>query len=119
GHRFAQEGFKNNVFQLVNNLYYDTDWAKYTFGVDVMSTQSNSRYGSEVNGRYHFVGLDNFENITPYRYYRELPLKDDITEKGNFMNFGLYGQLCKNIADGLEMTAGLRMDYATYPKATF
>lgn len=119
GHRFAQEGFKNNVFQLVNNLYYDTDWAKYTFGVDVMSTQSNSRYGSEVNGRFHFVGLDNFENMTPYRYYREVPLKDDITVKGNIMNFGLYGQLRKNIADGLEMTAGLRMDYATYPKATF
>ena len=119
GHRFAQEGFKNNVIQLVDNLYYDTDWAKYTFGVDLMATHSNSRYGSEVNGRFHFTGLDNFENGTAYRYYREVPLKDDIAVKGTIMNIGLYGQLRKNIATNLEMTAGLRMDYAAYPKATF
>ncbi|PRD52104.1 TonB-dependent receptor [Sphingobacterium gobiense] len=119
GHRFAQESFKNNVLQLVNNLYFDTDWAKYTFGVDVMSTASNSIYGSEVNGRFHFVGLDNFENMKPYRYYREVPLKDDVAVKGTIMNFGLYAQMRKNIAAGLEMTAGLRMDYAAYPKATF
>ena len=119
GHRFAQEGFKNNVFQVVNNLYYDTDWAKYTFGVDVMATHSESRYGSEVNGRFHFTGLDNFESGNAYRYYREVPLKDDITVKGTIMNFGLYGQMRKNLTPGLEMTAGLRMDYASYPKATF
>ncbi|HLS95571.1 MAG TPA: carboxypeptidase regulatory-like domain-containing protein [Sphingobacterium sp.] len=119
GHRFAQEGFKNNVFQLVNNLYYDTNWAKYTFGIDVMATHSQSRYGSEVNGRFHFTGLDNFENMTPYRYYREVPLKDDVTVKGTIANVGLYGQLRKNLAAGFEMTAGLRMDYASYPKATF
>lgn len=119
GHRFAQEGFKNNVFQLVNNLYYDTDWAKYTFGLDVMATHSNSRYGSEVNGRFHFTGLDDFENLMPYRYYREVPLKDDISVKGTIYNFGLYGQLRKNLASNFEMTAGLRMDYASYPKATF
>jgi len=119
GHRFAQEGFKNNVFQIVNNLYYDTDWAKYTFGADVMATSSNSRYGSEVNGRFHFTGLDNFDNLTPYRYYREVPLKEDISVNGTIMNFGLYGQLRKNLTPSLELTAGLRMDYASYPKATF
>lgn len=119
GHRFAQEGFRNNVFQLMNNLYYDTDWAKYTFGVDVMATKSVSRYGSEVNGRFHFTGLDNFENKTPYRYYREVPLKDDIAVRGTIMNFGLYGQARKMLGSGMEMTAGLRLDYASYPKATF
>ncbi len=119
GHRFAQEGFKNNVFQFVNNLYYDTEWAKYTLGVDFMATHSNSRYGSEVNGRFHFIGLDNFDALTPYRYYREVPLKDDIAVKGTIANIGLYGQMRKNLTPTLEMTAGLRMDYATYPKASF
>ena len=119
GHRFGQEGFKNNVFQVVNNLYFDTNWAKYTFGADLMTTSSKSSYGSEVNGRFHFSGLDNFDNLTPYRYYREVPLKDDISVRGTIANIGLYGQLRKNIAPNLEMTAGLRMDYASYPKATF
>ncbi len=131
GHRFAQEGFRNNVFQLTNNLYYDTDFAKYTFGADVMATRSSSVYGSEVNGRFHFTttaktataaeipALDNFEALRPYRYYREVPLKDDITVKGTIANIGLYGQMKKNLMSGLEMTAGVRMDYASYPKANF
>ncbi|WDF68840.1 carboxypeptidase-like regulatory domain-containing protein [Sphingobacterium oryzagri] len=127
GHRFAQEGFKNNVLQLTNNLFYDTDFAKYTFGVDLMTTSSRSVYGSEVNGRFHFASdqaqgitaLENFDNLRPYRYYREVPLKDDVAVKGTIMNIGLYGQMRKNIAAGLEMTAGLRMDYASYPTANF
>ena len=125
GHRFAQESFKNNVFQLTNNLYYDTDFAKYTFGIDLMATNSKSIYGSEVNGRFHFsnagdiTSLENFNNLKPYRYYREVPLKDDVSVRGTIMNFGLYGQMRKNIAAGLEMTAGIRMDYASYPKATY
>src|SRR5690606_3991265 len=57
--------------------------------------------------------------MTPYRYYREVPLKDDVTVKRTIANVGLYGQLRKNLAAGFEMTAGLRMDYASYPKATF
>lgn len=132
GHRFAQESFKNNVFQLSNNLYYDTDLAKYTFGADLMATNSKSIYGSEVNGRFYFTSviskdpavpsvsaLENFENLNPYRFYREVPLKDDIAVRGTIMNVGLYGQMKTNIAAGLEMTAGLRADYASYPKATF
>lgn len=132
GHRFAQESFKNHVFQFTNNLYYDTDLAKYTFGVDVMATRSTSIYGSEVNGRFHFTSttskdpaipsttaLQNFENLKPYRYYREVPLKDDVAVRGTIMNFGLYGQMKTNLADGLEMTAGLRADYAAYPTANF
>lgn len=54
GHRFAQESFKNNVIQIVDNLYYNTDKIKYTFGVDFMYTKARSVYGSEVNGRFHF-----------------------------------------------------------------
>ena len=53
GHRFAQESFKNNVLQVVDNLYVTTDKIDYTFGVDLMYTHAHSVYGSEVNGRFH------------------------------------------------------------------
>lgn len=119
GHRFAQENFRNNVVQLMNNLYYDTDWAKYVFGVDLMTTSSTSVYGSEVNGRFHFSGLDNLEQGNAYRYYREVPLKDDVAVRGTIANLGLYGQLRKDIGPGMEITAGLRMDYAGYPTAQY
>ena len=123
GHRFAQEGFTNNVLQLVDNLYYNTDKVQYTFGVDLMYTGSRSTYGSEVNGRFHYTvdapnsrtALQQFEDLKPYRYYREVPLMDDWSVKGNILNAGIYGQLKTQLAPGLDVVAGLRLDYAHYP----
>ena len=117
GHRFAQENFKNNVVQVVDNLYYNTNKVKYTFGIDVMNTNSVSRYGSEVNGRFHYISLAAFEANTPYRYYREVPLVPDLAVTGNIQNLGLYAQMQTNLAKGLDLTAGLRYDYAHYPSA--
>lgn len=119
GHRFAQEGFRNNVFQIVDNLYYNTDKIKYTFGADLMYTRSKSIYGSEVNGRFQFQGMTNFDNLTPYRFYREVPLMDDPSVKSSIWNAGVYGQIQTKIATGLDFMAGLRFDYGGYPKAEF
>lgn len=121
GHRFAQEGFQNHVFQLVNNLYYNTDRFQYTFGLDLMYTRASSVYGSEVNGRFHYTvdgsltALDKFERLQPYRYYREVPLVDDLSVTSNILNVGAYGQMSTRLALGLDLTAGLRLDYAHYP----
>lgn len=127
GHRFAQEGFKNNVLQLVDNIYYNTDKVQYTFGLDLMYTRANSVYGSEVNGRFLYTNevvggvaipaLDRFDQLQPYRYIREVPLVDDLAVVGNTLNAGIYGQLTTRLAPGMEMTAGLRLDYALYPSA--
>src|SRR5690606_40191156 len=97
GHRFAQESFKNNVFHLTNNLYYDTDWAKYTFGADLMTTTSKSIYGSEVNGRFHIRDgggaddLTNFKNKVAYRYYRVVSFIYYMSVVGTFWNLAVYG----------------------------
>ncbi|MEJ7587795.1 MAG: hypothetical protein WKI04_09580 [Ferruginibacter sp.] len=117
GHRFAQENFDNHVLQLVNNLYYNTNKVRYTFGIDVMYTRAHSRYGSEVNGRFHYNGLAAFENNQPYRYYREVPLVADPSVVGKTLNTGIYGQLQTKLSKGLELTAGLRLDYAHYPSS--
>lgn len=127
GHRFAQESFRNNVFQIVDNLYYNTDKVKYTFGADLMYTTSKSIYGSEVNGRFYFredgknnpSNLYNFESLKPYRFYREVPLVDDPSVRSNIWNIGVYGQFQTKIAKGLDVMAGLRLDYGGYPKAEF
>ena len=115
GHRFAQEDFTNNVLQVVNNLYYNTNRVKYTFGIDAMNTHSKSKYGSEVNGRFHYISLEAFEANTPYRYYREVPLLPDPSVVGDIQNVGIYAQMQTTLATGLELTAGMRYDYAHYP----
>lgn len=120
GQRFSPEWFKGNVVQLVNNLYYNTNKINYTFGVDLQFNRMHSRYGSEMNGRFYFTGLDNFNNMTPYRYAREINLLDDPSTVVNSLSSGLYGQMETKLAIGLQMMAGLRLDHTKYlNKANF
>ena len=122
GHRFAQEGFENNVFQLVDNLYYNTDKVKYTFGADLMYTHAHSTYGSELNGRFYYnnvggTSLENFDALKPYRYTREVPLIADPSVTQGIFNSALYAQMETTLAKGISMVAGLRADYTYYPSA--
>jgi len=119
GHRFAQEWFRNNVLQLVNNLYYNTNTIRYTFGMDLMYTRARSVYGSEVNGRFHYDGIQNFIDNKPYRFFREVPLLEDNSVVSNIYNLGLYAQMQTRVAKGVDITAGIRADYSIYPSSPF
>ncbi|WP_300597632.1 carboxypeptidase regulatory-like domain-containing protein [Niabella sp.] len=119
GHRFAQEGFKNNVIQLVDNFYWNTDKIKYVFGFDLMGTFAKSIYGSEVNGRFEYNSLTDFFNGKPSLFYREAPINPNQEVKSSIWNIGAYGQLQTRLAKGLDFTGGLRIDYAKYPSAPF
>lgn len=114
GQRYAPEYFFSNVVQATDNLYYNTDKANYTFGADMMYTHLNSRYGSELNGRFYFLGMDAFNNMTPYRYAREIPLVADPSVRQNYLNTALYAQMQTKLAPGLDMMAGIRADYTNY-----
>jgi outer membrane receptor protein involved in Fe transport len=114
GQRYSPEHFYNNVFQLVNNVYLNTNKANFTFGVDVMYSHMNSLYGSEMNGRFYFTGLTNFNNLNPYRYAREVTVVDDPTVKQNLLNSALYAQMKTKLGGGLDMTVGIRADYTNY-----
>ncbi|MBC9798476.1 TonB-dependent receptor plug domain-containing protein, partial [Sinomicrobium weinanense] len=114
GQRYIPESFYNNVFQLVDNLYYSTDKIDYTFGADLMYTHMESVYGSEMNGRFYFTGLDDFENLQPYRYVREVNLMEDPAVTQNIMAFGAYAQMQASLFPGFELMAGIRADYTNY-----
>jgi hypothetical protein len=114
GQRYSPEHFYNHVVQLVDNVYFSTNKANYTFGADVMYSHMNSLYGSEMNGRFYFTGLDNFNNMKPYRYAREVALADDPSIKQNIVASALYAQMQTKLFPGLEMIAGIRADYTTY-----
>lgn len=114
GQRYSPEHFYNHVVQLVDNLYFNTNKANYTFGVDVLYSHMNSLYGSEMNGRFYFTGMDNFNNMKPYRYAREVALADDPSVKQNVVSSALYAQMQTKLFPGFEMIAGLRADYTTY-----
>jgi len=114
GQRYSPEHFYNHVVQVVDNVYFSTNKANYTFGADIQYSHMNSLYGSEMNGRFYFTGLNAFENQTPYRYAREVALADDPAVNQNIINAALYAQIQTNLFKGFEMIAGLRADYTTY-----
>lgn len=114
GQRYSPEWFKGTVVQMVDNFYYNTGKINFTFGLDLMFNRMKSVYGSEMNGRFYFTGLDNFENQTPYRYAREINLLDDPSNVVNSMSTGVYAQMDTKLALGLEMMAGLRLDNTQY-----
>jgi hypothetical protein len=114
GQRYSPEHFYNNVLQLTDNLYYNTDKINFTFGVDIMYSHLNSLYGSEMNGRFYFTGLDNFNNMQPYRYAREIALSEDHSVKQSILNTAVYGQMQTGLAPGLDMLLGIRADYSNY-----
>jgi len=114
GQRYSPEHFYNNVFQVVNNVYYNTNKANYTFGVDLMYSHMNSLYGSEMNGRFYFTGMNKFDSLKPYRYAREVAMQDDPSVKQNILSSALYAQMQTQLFRGFEMIAGIRADYTTY-----
>ncbi|HSF55751.1 MAG TPA: carboxypeptidase regulatory-like domain-containing protein, partial [Algoriphagus sp.] len=116
GQRYLPERFESHVYQLVNNLYYNKGKTNYTFGMDLLMNKLTSLATSEFNGRFWFTGLDNFDNLRPYRYAREVALVDP-TVKQNIFGGGIYAQADTDLGRGMELIVGLRGDYTTYQNA--
>ncbi len=113
GQRYLPERFESNVYQLVNNLYYSKGRTNYTFGMDLLLNDLTSLATSELNGRFYFTGLDNFDNLTPYRYAREVAIEDPTVEQSIFGG-GIYAQSETDLGRGKNLIIGLRGDYTTY-----
>ena len=82
-----------------------------------MYSHLSSLYGSETNGRFYFKGLDSFNNMTPYRYARDVYMVEGeknqkVTQR--IVNAGIYGQLHTQLFEGFDLTAGVRIDNASY-----
>jgi hypothetical protein len=120
GQRYGGDYFNNNLVQLVDNLYWNTDKSHFTFGGGLTFTNQNSIYGSETNGRFYFTGLTNFDNLTPYRFARDIYLSDNHNIKFNILAPNVYAQMQTNLFPGFDVTVGVRVDYTDYlNKANF
>ncbi|MCH6236011.1 TonB-dependent receptor [Cognataquiflexum rubidum] len=116
GQRYLPERFESHVYQLVNNLYYHKGKTNFTFGMDLLMNNLTSLATSELNGRFFFTGLNNFDNLTPYRYAREVALTDP-TVKQNIFGGGIYAQSETDLGGGKNLVLGIRGDLTTYQYA--
>jgi len=114
GQRYGNDYFNNNVAQLIDNLYWAKGKFNFTLGGGLSFTNQNSIYGSETNGRFYFTGLTNFNNLTPYRYARDIYTSSDRNIKFNILSPNLYAQAQTVLFPGFDLTAGIRVDYTDY-----
>lgn len=114
GQRYGNDYFNNNVAQLVDNVYWTVGKYNFTLGGGLSFTNQNSIYGSETNGRFYFTGLTNFNNLTPYRFARDIYTSSDRNIKFNILTPNIYAQVQSTVAPGLDVTAGIRVDYTDY-----
>lgn len=114
GQRYGGDFFKNHVLQLTDNLFYNVNNLHFTFGGGVTYTNQYSIYGSEINGRFFFTGLNNFDSLRPYRYAREIYTSNDQHVGMNILAPNVYAQLQTTLFPGFDVTGGVRIDYADY-----
>ena len=109
---FAQDnGLKQLVVQLSNNLNYDTGRHSLLFGASGTWFGFDRRYVPGGLGSYQFESLEDFEQNRPDRYEITLPL----TEDGSNPRFGVtelsvYAQNEWAGSERFTLRGGLRLD---------
>lgn len=110
GQRFSPETNFENQFQLINTTYLSAGKFNFTIGTDNMITYLETLLSNEQNGRFFFESLDDFENLNPSRYAREVPLQGLPIVKQTVLDLSLFAQMDFDIIPYLNFTGGLRWD---------
>lgn len=117
GQRYLPEDNLEDQFQLVNTTYLSRGKYNFTFGTDNTLTYLDTYISNEQNGRFIFNSLEDFENLNPSRYAREVPLQGVPSVQQWVLNGSLFGQVQYEPLPNVEATLGLRWDVTSYLEA--
>ena len=114
GQRFTPETNLEHQVQLVNTTYWQTDRFNFTFGTDNMVTYLETLLSNEQNGRFFFNSLEDFANLNPSRYAREVPLQGLPIVKQTVLDLSLFGQVETDLTPNLNVMFGVRYDLTAF-----
>jgi len=114
GQRFTPEHDVANQVQLVNSTYITKQNYTITVGTDNTLTYLDNYISNEQNGKFYFNSLQDFDNLNPYRYAREVPTHGLPTVQQYVLNTALFGQVQFTPWTNVTMMAGLRWDVTDY-----
>ncbi len=117
GQRFTPETNQENMVQLTNTTYLSAGRYNFTFGTDNLITGLKTLLSNEQNGRFYFNSLDDFENLDPSRYAREVPLRGLPLVEQTVMDLSLFGQVQFEPLTNLSATFGVRWDATVFSDA--
>ncbi|UOG74930.1 carboxypeptidase regulatory-like domain-containing protein [Hymenobacter tibetensis] len=114
GQRFTPENNLENQIQLVNTTYLTKGRYNFTFGTDNTLTYLDTYISSEQNGRFVFNSVQEFDNLNPTRYAREVPLQGVPSVQQYVLNTSLFGQAQYTPLPNVEAIVGVRWDMTSY-----
>lgn len=114
GQRFNPEDNLEEQFQLMNTSFFSKGKFNFTVGTDNTLTYLDTYISNEQNGRFVFNSLQEFDNLNPSRYAREVPLAGIPSVQQYVLNGSLFGQVQFNPRKHLDLTVGLRWDITSY-----
>lgn len=117
GQRYLPEDNLEDQIQLVNTTYLTKGKYNFTFGTDNTLTYLDTYISNEQNGRFIFNSLQDFDNLNPSRYAREVPLQGVPSVQQWVLNGSLFGQVQYEPLPHVEATFGLRWDVTSYLNA--
>ncbi|MEQ9440773.1 MAG: carboxypeptidase regulatory-like domain-containing protein [Cyclobacteriaceae bacterium] len=114
GQRYSPETNLERQIQLVNTTYLQKGRFNFTFGTDNMVTYLETLLSNEQNGRFFFSSLEDFDNMNPSRYAREVPLQGLPIVKQTVLDMSLFGQVEFDITPNINTMFGLRYDVTAF-----
>ena len=111
GQRFTPEKTIFNQIHLVNTAYLTKGKYNLTIGTDNFFTALEDVFTSELNGRFFFNSLQDFELQKPSRYVREVYLGEgEPWVRYNVLDLSAFAQVDFELAKHLSAVVGLRWD---------
>jgi len=111
GQRFTPEKTRYNQFHLINTSYLNAGKVDFTFGTDTYITFLEDVFTSELNGRFFFNSLRDFELQRPSRYVREVYLPGgEPWVRYDVLDASAFAQAEFDITKDIRMFAGIRWD---------
>ena len=114
GQRYSPETNVEHQLHLVNTAYLRSGKFNFTLGTDNMITYLETLLSNEQNGRFFFSSLQDFENLNPSRYAREVPLQGLPIVKQTVLDLSLFGQVEYSVTPNLNTMFGLRYDVTSF-----
>ncbi|OAD45825.1 TonB-dependent receptor [Polaribacter atrinae] len=117
GQRYTPETNLENQIQLSNTTYLNVGKFNFTLGTDNLITSLETQLSNEQNGRFFFDSLDDFDNLNPSRYAREVPLQGSTLVKQTVLDLSFFGQVEFDINPNLNFAGGIRYDATAFVDA--
>jgi len=117
GQRFSPETNLENQWHITNTTYISLGKVNLTLGTDNMITYLETLLSNEQNGRFFFNSLDDFDNMNPFRYAREVPLRGLPLVEQTVFDLSLFAQADFYLHPHLNTVVGVRWDATAFQDA--